>query len=101
MAISDTLTEADLAGTINRLNSSLASINALLEEIEQGKGSVGKILKDDKLYDNIEGATAQLEALLQDMKLNPKRYVHFSLFGKRPKSYNLEKNNSEELNQRQ
>ena len=100
VAISDTLTEADLAGTINRLNSSLASISALLDEIEQGKGSVGKILKDDKLYDNIEGATAQLEALLQDMKLNPKRYVHFSLFGKRPKSYNLEKNKSEEINQR-
>ena len=101
VAISDTLTEADLAGTINRLNQSLASVSALLKDIEQGKGSVGKILKDEKLYDNIEGATAQLEALLQDMKLNPKRYVHFSLFGKRPKSYDFEKNNYEELNQKQ
>jgi len=101
VAISDTLTEADLTGTINRLNQSLASVSALLEDIEQGKGSMGKILKDEKLYDNIEGATAQLEALLQDMKLNPKRYVHFSLFGKRPKSYDFEKNNYEELNQKQ
>jgi len=101
VAISDTLTEADLTGTINRLNQSLTSVSALLEDIEQGKGSVGKILKDEKLYDNIEGATAQLEALLQDMKLNPKRYVHFSLFGKRPKSYDFEKNNYEELNQKQ
>ena len=90
-----------MTGTINRLNQSLASLSALLEDIEQGKGSVGKILKDEKLYDNIEGATAQLEALLQDMKLNPKRYVHFSLFGKRPKSYDFEKNNYEELNQKQ
>ena len=46
VAISDTLTEADLAGTINRLNQSLASVSALLKDIEQGKGSVGKILKD-------------------------------------------------------
>lgn len=92
VAISDTLTQADLAGTVSRLNKSLTAMSALLEAIERGEGSVGKILKDEKLYDNIEGATAQLEALLQDMKLNPKRYVHFSLFGKRPKEYDDKKN---------
>jgi len=98
LSISDTLTQADFAGTINRLNSSLEAVSALLEDIEKGEGSVGKLLKDDQLYENIDGATAQLKALLQDMKLNPKRYVHFSIFGKRPKSYDLKKNNTLELN---
>ena len=50
--------------------------------------SIPSSVKDEKLYNNLEGASKQLEQLLQDMKLNPKRYVHFSLFGKRAKEYN-------------
>ena len=48
---------------------------------------MGKLLNDEELYNNLTGASAQLEALLEDMKLNPKRYVHFSLFGKKNKEY--------------
>ncbi len=48
---------------------------------------MGKLLKDDGLYKNLEGATKEMEELLREMKLNPKRFVHFSLFGKRPKPY--------------
>ena len=47
-------------------------------------------MKDEGLYNNLEGALGQMEALLEDMKLNPKRYVHFSLFGKKPKPYSME-----------
>ncbi|WP_253256116.1 hypothetical protein [Formosa algae] len=60
--------------------------------MNNGKGSLGKLLKDDQLYENIEGASLQLEQLLQDMKLNPKRYVHFSVFGKKPKDFDAEEN---------
>ncbi|HZW77916.1 MAG TPA: MlaD family protein [Flavobacteriaceae bacterium] len=59
----------------------------IMVDVEQGKGTVGKLLRDDTVYENLEGASRQLEQLLQDLKLNPKRYVHFSLFGKRPKEY--------------
>jgi len=58
--------------------------------LDQGKGTAGKLLKDDQLYYNLENASKQLEQLLSDLKLNPKRYVHFSLFGKKPGAYEEE-----------
>ena len=85
--ISDTIQNADLGKTIRSLENTLANANALLDGISKGEGSMGKLLKDDQLYKNMEGATKELELLLRDMKLNPKRYVHFSLFGKKQKEY--------------
>jgi len=90
--ITDSIANADLTGTINNLQSTLDGVNKLLEEIESGQGSIGKLMKDDQLYDNLEGASKQLEELLQDFKLNPKRYVHFSIFGKKAKVYDAEGN---------
>ena len=69
------------------LEGMLSKFNAVADKIERGEGSVGKLLNDEELYNNLAGASAQLEALLEDMKLNPKRYVHFSLFGKKNKEY--------------
>ena len=90
--ISDSIAEADLSGTIDELQSTLGNVNQVLTQIDNGEGSIGKLLKDEGLYDNLEGASKQLEELLQDMKLNPKRYVHFSLFGKKAPVYNAEGN---------
>lgn len=89
--VSASLSEANLADTIAGLQSSITNFDTLLSNIEQGEGSVGKLMKDEGLYNNLEGALGQLEALLDDMKLNPKRYVHFSLFGKKNKPYDSEK----------
>lgn len=89
--VSASLSEADLAETIAGLQSTITNFDTLLSNIEQGEGSVGKLMKDEALYNNLEGALGQLEALLEDMKLNPKRYVHFSLFGKKNKPYVSEK----------
>ncbi len=86
-AVSTTLSQADLASTIEGLKSTINGFNTLLTNIEKGEGSVGKLVKDERLYNNLEGALGQLEALLEDMKRNPKRYVHFSLFGKKNKAY--------------
>ncbi|MGE5943840.1 MAG: MCE family protein, partial [Flavobacteriales bacterium] len=90
--LSAELKEANLDDTLKNLSKTVASLNAVLASIESGEGSMGKLLKDEGLYNNLEGASLQLEQLLQDMKLNPKRYVHFSLFGKKPKQYDAEGN---------
>ncbi|GGK28153.1 organic solvent ABC transporter substrate-binding protein [Yeosuana aromativorans] len=90
--LSEQLKEANLDDTLKNLNTAVASLNNMLSTIDNGEGSIGKLLKDEGLYNNLEGATLQLEQLLQDMKLNPKRYVHFSLFGKKAKQYDAEGN---------
>ena len=91
-SITDSIAKADLGKTIAELQNTITQFNGVLASIEDGEGTIGKLLKDEGLYNNLEGASKQMEALLQDMKLNPKRYVHFSLFGKKPKGYDAEKN---------
>ncbi|WP_339696419.1 MlaD family protein [uncultured Marixanthomonas sp.] len=86
--LSDSLAQIETGQMVRDLETVTSKLNTLVTRVENGEGSVGKLLKDDKLYNNLEGASRQLEQLLQDMKLNPKRYVHFSLFGKRAKEYN-------------
>ncbi|MFS4481675.1 MlaD family protein [Hyunsoonleella sp. 2307UL5-6] len=88
----DQLAEADLSQTIKSLETTIQNFNTISAKIENGEGSIGKLLKDEGLYNNLEGASLQLEQLLEDMKLNPKRYVHFSLFGKKAKRYDAEGN---------
>ena len=90
------IADANLTVTIKNLESTLSKFNKVMTGLQQGEGSLGKLLKDEALYNNLEGASLQLEQLLEDMKLNPKRYVHFSLFGKKPKRYDAEGNEIEE-----
>jgi phospholipid/cholesterol/gamma-HCH transport system substrate-binding protein len=85
--LSDSLAQLQTGELIRNMEATIGKLNSIAEGIDNGEGSVGKLLKDDKLYDNLSGASKQLEQLLEDMKLNPKRYVHFSLFGKRAKQY--------------
>ena len=96
--LSKELKEAQISNSIEKLENTLNSVNGILASVDNGEGSLGKLLKDDKLYDNLEGAALQMEQLLQDMKLNPKRYVHFSLFGKKAKRYDAEGNEIEDNN---
>lgn len=91
-SLSTSLAAADFDTIMADLKSTISSFNQLLSAIENGEGSVGKLMKDEAVYNNLEGATKQLEELLEDMKLNPKRYVHFSLFGKKAKQYDSEGN---------
>jgi phospholipid/cholesterol/gamma-HCH transport system substrate-binding protein len=90
--LSTQLEKVNLTETITKLDDALSNVNQIMDGIEKGDGSIGKLLKDDKLYNNLEGASKQMEELLEDMKLNPKRYVHFSLFGKKAKRYDAEGN---------
>jgi phospholipid/cholesterol/gamma-HCH transport system substrate-binding protein len=91
-SVSKSLSESDLDSIMLDLKSTISSFESMLMSIENGEGSIGKLLKDDRMYVNLQGATKQLEQLLEDMKLNPKRYVHFSLFGKKGKRSDAEAN---------
>jgi len=93
-SLTDSLNQADLAGTIVKFHKTITNLDLILSNINNGKGSVGKLLKDDKLYRNFTNASKELEELLRDMKLHPKRYVHFSLFGKKAKAYQPTKTDS-------
>ena len=81
--ISDTLAASDIHATVTNLKSSLENTALLIDNMNHGKGTAGKILTDDSLYVNLSNSLESLNLLLLDMKANPKRYVHFSLFGKK------------------
>ena len=82
-AVGDTLAKAKLTQTVNSIGTTMASIDRMVTDMNQGKGSMGKLINSDSLYNNLNASTASLDALLKDMKDRPKRYVHFSLFGKK------------------
>lgn len=79
--LSDTLSEANIKETVSNLNSSLVELEKLLANINNGEGTMGMLVTDKALYENLTKSTANLESLLADLEANPKRYVHFSLFG--------------------
>lgn len=83
--LSDSLANAPLKNTIKDLNKTLAETKMLLSSINQGHGTLGKLAKNDSLYNNLNKSLSNLEKLLGDLKDHPKRYVHFSLFGKKDK----------------
>ncbi len=96
--VAEDLNKAELDQTIAKLDHSLQGLNQILSGIENGEGTLGKFMKDDKVYTNLDNASKELELLLRDLKENPKRYVHFSIFGKKNKAYEGEeiKNDSKE-----
>ena len=78
--ISDSLAQADIPGTFTRANKSLDNLDAILAKINKGEGTLGMLLHNDTLYMEINRSAAELNKLLEDIRLNPKRYVKFSLF---------------------
>lgn len=83
--ISDSLANAPIKNTIKDLDKTLFELKNMLANINEGKGTLGKLAKNDSVYNNLNQSLANLEKLLGDLKQNPKRYVHFSLFGKKEK----------------
>jgi phospholipid/cholesterol/gamma-HCH transport system substrate-binding protein len=83
--ISDTLAKAQFASVINNADMALQEFNIVMSKINKGEGSLGLLVNDQKLYSNLDASAKNLDELLKDMKANPKRYVHFSVFGKKNK----------------
>jgi phospholipid/cholesterol/gamma-HCH transport system substrate-binding protein len=67
-------------------------LNKIVSTIESGEGTVGKLINDEILYLSLAAASKELESLLSDLKNHPKRYVHFSLFGKKEQPHDKEEN---------
>lgn len=85
--ITTSLEKANLGATVKKLEATLTNVNGIMSNLEQGKGSMGKLLNDDAMYTNLTKTSKELELLLQDLRLNPTRYVNVSVFGKKNKPY--------------
>ena len=80
-SVTDSIASADLYTTVQNLKSSLERTSVLIENLNEGKGTAGQILTNDSLYINMNSSLESLDLLLKDLKTNPKKYVHFSVFG--------------------
>ncbi|WP_338408657.1 MlaD family protein [uncultured Flavobacterium sp.] len=92
--ISDSLNKADLGKTAKNLQKTLANVDKVMADLQAGKGTMGKMLNDEVLYNNLSKTSKELELLLQDVRLYPTRYVNVSLFGKKNKPYAAPVNDS-------
>lgn len=84
-SISDSLSQVKFKQTFESLNRAMVSAEEVMQKVNQGDGTLGKLINDDELYNNLEDASRQLDLLILDIKYNPGRYVNFSVFGKNQK----------------
>lgn len=89
--ISEDLEKAKLGETVENLEKTLVNVNKMMADMESGKGTMGKLMKDEAMYNNLTKASKEIELLLQDLRLHPTRYVNVSLFGKKEKPYTAPK----------
>lgn len=85
VAISGNLKEIDYAATFKKIDETLANVKTLTEKLNSKDNSLGLLFNDPSLYNNLNATTENAASLLEDLKSHPKRYVHFSLFGKKDK----------------
>lgn len=85
ITISGNLKEIDYAATFKEIEQTLANVKMVTEKLNSKDNTVGLLLNDPQLYNNLNATTANAASLLEDLKEHPKRYVHFSLFGKKEK----------------
>ena len=89
--VSDSIADANLNKTLKTLESTLQNFDSILAGLEKGEGTMGKLLKDEALYTNLKGTTKEMESLLRDIKLHPKRY--FRILSKKEIPYKEEETN--------
>ena len=84
-SITDSLNSDDIKSVTINLNSLVNNLNSITTSLKNSEGTAGKLINDKSIYDNLENATNQLNRLIEDIKLNPNRYINFSVFGKKNK----------------
>ena len=89
--VSDSIADANFSKTLKSLESTLQNFDGIVASLQKGEGLMGKLLKDETLYNNLKGATKEMEELLRDIKLHPKRY--FRILSKKEIPYTKESTN--------
>ena len=84
-SITDSLAASNLKQTVNNASVALAAVADLMQKVNNGEGSLGALINNDTLYNSVESAARDLDSLMIDLKDNPHRYVHFSIFGRKNK----------------
>ena len=84
-SLSDSLSKSELKSAITNADKTLKELGLTMTQINSGKGTIGKLLKNDSLYNHLNASSADLDKLLIDLKTNPSRYIHFSVFGRKDK----------------
>ena len=85
VALTDTLKELNLAGTLAKVDATMADVKQMTSKLNEKDNNLGLLLNDTSLYGNLNRTSLGAAQLLEDLKANPKRYVHFSVFGKKDK----------------
>lgn len=88
--ITSSLTNSDLDITLANFKKSSEDLSFILNNINTGEGTISKLIVNDSLFNNLNEASRSIDLLLEDIRLNPNRYIHFSLFGKKNKPYKSE-----------
>ncbi|HPS72632.1 MAG TPA: MCE family protein, partial [Bacteroidales bacterium] len=83
--ISSDIAKEDLAKVILNANQTISDLQQVIDKINKGEGDLGKLVNDEQLYKNLAASTDNLNKLLVDIKENPGRYIHVSVFGKKSK----------------
>jgi len=79
--VSDQVAAANFKQTLDNANQAIAELQGVVKKVNSGEGSLGLLVNDREMYDNLNNASKNLDNLMIDLKENPKRYVHFSVFG--------------------
>lgn len=97
--ITDDLVSSDFKGTIESARNTLRTLNETLEKANRGEGTLGKLLSDEKLYNELVNTNKELQNLVNDLQAHPERYIHFSVFGAKTKGVPLTNNEEKKLKQ--
>ncbi len=89
--ITDSISKVNIALTVSQFNNTVKGLNSIVSSIDTGNGTLGKLVNDESLYKSLIDVSEELESLIIDLKNHPKRYVNFSIFGKKEKPYIPEK----------
>jgi len=79
------LNELDLANTMAKVNNTLQNVEQMTAKLNSNEGTLGLLMRDPELYNNLNATMMHADSLMIDLKAHPKRYVHFSVFGKKDK----------------
>ena len=85
VTLTDKMNQLDLQATLDSVNLSLGSMHAMMQQVGNPGGTLGKLMNDPSIFDNLNHTVQSADSLVTDLKANPKRYVHFSIFGKKDK----------------